>query len=95
MENAPELDKPDGKITREVAIHYDDAARHERTALIFSREIIFNIDASRAESKQPSNTRVSDHRFSVAMKEVIFSRTVFVDDLAVSLYARNDSRRQQ
>jgi len=85
MENTPELDKPDGKITREVAIRITMMPRDTNAhGTVFGGIILSYIDV--AGGVEAVKKTGHDRFVTVAMKEVIFLEPVFVGDL-VSFYA--------
>ena len=85
MENAPELDKPNGKITREVSIRITMMPRDTNAhGTVFGGIILSYIDV--AGGVEAVKHTGHDRFVTVAMKEVIFLEPVFVGDL-VSFYA--------
>ena len=85
MENAPELDKPDGRITREVSIRITMMPRDTNAhGTVFGGIVLSYIDV--AGGVEAVKHTGHDRFVTVAMKEVIFLEPVFVGDL-VSFYA--------
>jgi acyl-CoA thioesterase YciA len=85
MKNTPELDKPDGKITREVSIRITMMPRDTNAhGTVFGGIILSYIDV--AGGVEAVKHTGHDRFVTVAMKEVIFLEPVFVGDL-VSFYA--------
>ena len=88
MENAPELDKPDGRITREVSIRITMMPRDTNAhGTVFGGIVLSYIDV--AGGVEAVKHTGHDRFVTVAMKEVIFLEPVFVGDL-VSFYAETN-----
>ena len=85
MENTPEIDKRNGKITRDVSIRITMMPRDTNAhGTVFGGIILSYIDV--AGGVEAVKHTGHDRFVTVAMKEVIFLEPVFVGDL-VSFYA--------
>jgi acyl-CoA thioesterase YciA len=85
MENTPEIDKSNGKITRDVSIRITMMPRDTNAhGTVFGGIILSYIDV--AGGVEAVRHTGHDRFVTVAMKEVIFLEPVFVGDL-VSFYA--------
>ena len=85
MENTPEIDKSNGKITRDVSIRITMMPRDTNAhGTVFGGIILSYIDV--AGGVEAVKHTGHDRFVTVAMKEVIFLEPVFVGDL-VSFYA--------